>query len=288
MAMVNEISNFAVDKRSYLFLGKPGTKKTRTLRTFRPPTWKPGDPPWAYVFATDKKKEGGMLSLAGDDGIGMEYDVYRDATMRAVTSVLKASPIPPPTASERFVKKFNGWEIDLKNGKPFPYTMVALDSAGGLIEGLYEEILYRERIQNPQASAELKGRTRPSMSEIGDCQWYLLDWVSGLLQLPCIVVVTCHTRMKKDADNNTRIYPDIPGQSIFDNFLGMFDEVYYFEQKPGKDEIVVRTQGTLATPARTSQPVLAAEEVPDFRVWKAKMEHYYSKQLSARKELVDG
>lgn len=257
--------------RSYLFMGKPGTKKTLTLQTFKPDWWTEELPPWAYIFACDRKKEGGMAVLRGIPGI--EYDVYVDAHPRRMVSVRKPAGggLTEPKAIDKFVTKFN--VVDTL--EPFPYYMMALDTISGLITGLYDEMFFKLRAQNPDASKELLARVRPSQGEIGDAQWYVMDYVKAFLQLPCITVVVAHTAFDKDSDGTRRMYPKLPGQAINDDFLSLFDEVYHFEQGPATTEIMARTEGSLSIPARTSQPALDAFEPLDFQVWASKMKGYY-------------
>lgn len=270
------------EKRSYLFMGKPGTRKTLTLQTFMPQEYRQSlqdiDPikqSWAYIYACDRKKDGGMAVLQGVRGI--DYDVFVDRAIRSIVSVKRPRKHQPrePHAIEQFVDQFNKHDELIDKGN-FPYYLVALDSITGLTTGLFEEIMYKKRVDDPETKADLLALLRPSMYEIGDAQWYIMDYVKALLQFPCITVVVAHTAFDKDADGNNRMFPKLPGQKINDDFLSLFDEVYYFEQdKEGTP--MVRTQGTLTIPARTSQPALDTHEPPDYQVWRRKMEAYYVK-----------
>jgi hypothetical protein len=263
------------EKRSYLFMGKPGTQKTLTLRTFMPPEYREGSDDWAYIYACDRKKDGGMAVLRGVKGI--EYDVFVDRSVRSIVSVKRPRKKQPrePVAIEKLVDKFNEHDELIENGT-FPFYMVALDTITGLTTGLFEEIMYKKRVDDPDTKADLLALLRPSMYEIGDAQWYVMDYIKALLQFPCITVVVAHTSYDRDADGANRMFPKLPGQKINDDFLSLFDEVYYFEQKAGETEVQVRTEGTLTIPARTSHPALDTFEPPDYQVWRKKMEAYYA------------
>jgi hypothetical protein len=267
-------------------MGKPGTKKTLTLRTFMPEEYRAGVEQglatlddWAYIYACDRKKDGGMAVLRGVKGI--EHDVFVDRSVRSIVSVKRPRKVQPrePVAIEKLVDKFNEHDSLIENGK-FPFYMVALDTITGLTTGLFEEIMFKKRIDDPEAKADLLALLRPSMYEIGDAQWYVMDYIKALLQFPCITVVVAHTSFDRDGDGNNRMFPKLPGQKINDDFLSLFDEVYYFEQKAGETEVQVRTEGTLTIPARTSQPALNTFEPPDYQVWRKKMEAYYATMLS--------
>jgi hypothetical protein len=249
-------------------MGKPGTKKTLTLRTFCPfPEGEVVDKDWAYIYACDRKKDGGMAVLRGFPGI--EYDVFVDRSVRPIVSVKRPRKVTPrePKAIEMFVDKVYEHDLLIEKGE-FPYYLVALD-------GLFEEIMHKKRVDNPDTTADALAQLRPSMYEIGDAQWYVMDYIKALLQFPCITVVVAHTSYDRDADGNNRMFPKLPGQKINDDFLSLFDEVYYFEQKAGETEVQVRTEGTMTIPARTSQPALDTFEPPDYQVWRKKMEEYY-------------
>jgi hypothetical protein len=83
-------------QRAFCFIGTPGTEKTRTLRTFKPPDWKPGDHPWAYIFAMDRKKDGGMAVLRGVEGI--DYNVFVNPEMHHITALGQKYEYPEPHA----------------------------------------------------------------------------------------------------------------------------------------------------------------------------------------------
>ena len=269
------------EKRSYLFMGKPGTKKTLTLKTFMPQEFRDSVdvvddvPDWAYIYACDRKKDGGMAVLRGVQGI--KYDVFVDRSVRPIVSVKRPRKIIPrePKAIETFVDKVYEHDLLIEKAE-FPYYLVALDTITGLTTGLFEEIMHKKRVDNPDTTADALAQLRPSMYEIGDAQWYVMDYIKALLQFPCITVVVAHTSYDRDADGNNRMFPKLPGQKINDDFLSLFDEVYYFEQKPGETEVQVRTEGTMTIPARTSQPALDTLEVPDYQVWRKKLEAYYA------------
>ncbi len=269
------------EKRSYLFMGKPGTKKTLTLKTFKPQAYKDdmnqdGEAEdWAYIYACDRKKDGGMAVLRGVTGI--KYDVFVDRSIRPIVSVKRPRKVEPrePKSIENFVEKVYEHDKMIENGE-FPYHLVALDTITGLATGLFEEIMFKKRVDDPETKADVLAQLRPSLYEIGDAQWYIMDYIKAILQFPCITVVVAHTAFNKDSDGEIRMFPKLPGQAINDDFLSLFDEVYYFEQKRGETEVQVRTQGTLTIPARTSQPALDTLEVADYQVWRKKMEAYYA------------
>lgn len=257
--------------RSYLFMGKPGTKKTLTLKTFMPEDWTPEKPPWAYIFAFDRKKMGGMAVLQGVPGI--EYDIYVDRLARKVGSLRRTKGDAPlePKAIEQFITKFNHLDDMVVDGT-FYYSLVAIDTVTGMAGALFDEIMYKHRTLNPEVKPELLIRSRPALNEIGDAQWHLMDYVKNVIQLPCTTVVVAHTAFDSDSDGNRRMFPKLPGSAINDDFLSMFDEVYHFESGVGTTDVKVRTAGTLTIPARTSTNALDTLEVPDFKVWKKKME----------------
>lgn len=264
-------------QRSFCFIGMPGTEKTRTLRTFKPPEWKPGDHPWAYVFAMDRKKDGGMTVLRGVEGI--EYDVFVNPEMHKVTSLGAKYEYPEPKALEAVIEKFNKILDLAKDPTTFPYYVVSFDSITGLTDIIFDEIFYKSRNtkMNPKVSAELQARIRPSMSDIGDCQWFLTQYVKAFNQLPCATISVCHQFfVQEDAEGKMKIFPTLPGKKINDMFLGMFDEVFYFESDV-TGNIKVRTKRTLTVPARTSQPALADTEPPDFQTWKRKILAHYER-----------
>ena len=269
------------EKRSYLFMGKPGTKKTLTLKTFMPQEYKDdirqdGEAEdWAYIYACDRKKDGGMAVLRGVPGI--KHDVFVDTSIRPIVSVKRPRKVEPrePKSIERFVDKVYDHDKLIENDQ-FPYHLVALDTITGLATGLFEEIMYKKRVDDPDTKADVLAQLRPSLYEIWDAQWYIMDYIKAILQFPCITVVVAHTAFNKDSDGEIRMFPKLPGQAINDDFLSMFDEVYYFEQKRGETEVQVRTQGTLTIPARTSQPALDTFEPPDYQVWRKKLEEYYA------------
>jgi len=191
--------------RSYCFIGKPGTGKTTCLKTFKPESWKAGDDPWAYVYACDRKKHGGMTVLLDEPGI--EFDVFVNQEARSITSVKTPAKIPEPDALKRFIDKFNLHDA-LADQDILPYAMMAVDSATGFTDIIFEELMYKERMMNPKASAELKGRQRPSLSEIGDCQWYLMQYMKAFLQFPCITVAVCHTAaVQEDLEGQVKFFP---------------------------------------------------------------------------------
>jgi mannose-6-phosphate isomerase-like protein (cupin superfamily) len=266
-------------------MGKPGTKKTLTLRTFMPeeyrdlPSINTTTPDWAYIYACDRKKDGGMAVLRGVPGI--DYDVFVDRAVRPIVSVKRPRKVEPrePKSIEMFVEKVYEHDKMIENGE-FPYHLVALDTITGLATGLFEEIMFKKRVDDPETKADVLAQLRPSLYEIGDAQWYIMDYIKAILQFPCITVVVAHTAFNKDSDGEIRMFPKLPGQAINDDFLSLFDEVYYFEQGRGETEVKVRTEGTLTIPARTSQPALDTLEVPDYQVWRKKMEAYYATMLS--------
>jgi len=272
------------EKRSYLFMGKPGTKKTLTLKTFMPQEYRDVleldvresvPPDWAYVYACDRKKDGGMAVLRGVPGI--THDVFVDRAVRPIVSVKRPRKVEPrePVSIENFVNKVYDHDQLIEKGE-FPYSLVALDTITGLATGLFEEIMFKKRTDDPETTADVLAQLRPSLYEIGDAQWYIMDYIKAILQFPCITVVVAHTAFNKDSDGEIRMFPKLPGQAINDDFLSLFDEVYYFEQKRGETEVQVRTQGTLTIPARTSQPALDVFEPPDYQVWRKKLEAYYA------------
>ena len=272
--------------RSYCFIGKPGTGKTTCLRTFRPSDWTADSDPWAFVYACDRKKHGGMTVLLDEPGI--EFDVFVNQEARKITSVKTPASIPEPDALGRFIDQFNEHDDLIDQGK-FPYSLAALDSATGFADIIFEELMYKERMLNPKASAELKGRQRPALSEIGDCQWYMMQYVKAFLQFPCVSVVVCHTAaVQEDIEGAVKFFPHLPGVKINDQFLAMFDEVYFFEHDK-RSNVVVRTKPTITKPARTSLPLdcLDDMEPPDYQVWKKKMEKTYEHRITTM-EFSDG
>jgi len=261
--------------RSFCFIGMPGTKKTLTLKTFMPPEWKQGDAPWARIFACDRKKDGGMAVLKGVPGI--DYTVHTNAEAHQITSMHDPYAYPEPKALKSFIEEANIVLGQATTGNDFPYYLVAVDTATGLRDIIFDEIFYKSRNpkMNPKVSPELKARIRPSQDDIGNCQWYMMQYIKAINQLPCVTVVVCHQYfIQEDTEGKMKIFPDLPGKKINDAFLSMFDEVFYFEADP-RGEIKVRTQRNLTVPARTSQPALADIEVPDYQVWKRKILKYY-------------
>jgi hypothetical protein len=262
-------------RRAFCFIGMPGTEKTLTLRTFKPPEWKEGDHPWARIFACDRKKEGGMTVLRGVPGI--EYTVHLNPEAHNITSMHKPYEYPEPKALGEFIEAANK-VLDLgRDPDSFPYYLVVLDTATGLRDIIFDEIFYKSRNpkMNPKVSAELRARIRPSMDDIGNCQWFMMQYVKAINQLPCVTVVVCHQFfVQEDAEGKMKIFPDLPGRKINDAFLSLFDEVFYFEADP-RGVIKVRTKRTLTIPARTSQPALAETEPPDYQEWKRKIMAYY-------------
>lgn len=264
-------------QRSFCFIGTPGTEKTRTLRTFKPPEWKPGDHPWAYIFAMDRKKDGGMAVLRGVEGI--EYDVFVNPEMHHITSLTEKYEYPEPKALEGVIDRFNSIMDLAKDPQTFPYYLVAFDTATGLADIIFDEIFYKTRTKkmNPKVSAELQARIRPSMDDIGNCQWFLMQYVKALNQLPCATVTVCHQYfVQEDVEGKMKIFPQLPGKKINDAFLGLFDEVFFFSSD-NTGQVKVHTKKTLTQPSRTSQPALAQVEVPDYQVWKRKIEAYYDR-----------
>ena len=262
-------------QRSFCFIGMPGTEKTRTLRTFKPPDWKPGDHPWAYIFAMDRKKDGGMAVLRNVEGI--DYNVFVNPEMHHITSLTEKYEYPEPFALGAVITKFNEILDLAKDPENFPYYLVAFDTVTGLTDIIFDEIFYKSRSKkmNPKVSAELQARIRPSMDDIGNCQWFLTQYVKALNQLPCVTVSVCHQYfIQEDAEGKMKIFPSLPGKKINDLFLGMFDEVFYFESGL-TGQINVRTKKSLTIPARTSQPALADPEVADYQVWRAKILRHY-------------
>ena len=265
-------------QRSFCFIGKPGTQKTLTLRTFIPPEWKDGDEPWARIFACDRKKDGGMAVLKGVPGI--KYTVHTNAAAQTIPSLGKPVTYAEPKALAEFIEEAN---IVLGQGNTsgdFPYYLVAVDTATGLRDIIFDEIFYKSRnpSMNPKVSAELRARIRPSQDDIGNCQWFMMQYIKAINQLPCVTVVVCHQYfIQEDVEGKMKIFPDLPGKKINDAFLSMFDEVFYFEADP-RGEIKVRTKGTLTIPARTSQPALSEIEPADYQTWKRKILAYYDKK----------
>lgn len=262
-------------QRAWCFIGTPGTEKTRTLRTFKPPDWKPGDHPWAYVFACDRKKDGGMAVLRGVEGI--DYGVFVNPEMHAITSMREQYEYPEPKALENFITQFNALLDMARDPDTFPYYVVSIDTVSGLTDLIYDELMFktRNRTQNPKVSAELRARVRPSMSDIGDCQHFLMQYLKALIQLPCITLAVCHQYfVQEDIEKRMKYFPTLPGQKINDAFLSMFDEVVFF-QRNMSGVLEVLTQPTLQHPARTSQPALAPKEKPDYQVWAGKIQKYY-------------
>lgn len=265
--------------RSYCIIGKPGTGKTTSLKTFRPEDWTADKDPWAYVYACDRKKHGGMTVLL--DEPGMEFGVFVNQEARMISSVKTPSKIPEPHALSAFITQFNEHD-ELAEKGALNYAMMSIDTASGFTDIIFEELMYKERTLNPAASAELKGRQRPSLSEIGDCQWYLMQYIKAFLQFPCITVVVCHTAgVQEDLEGKVKFFPHLPGVKINDPFLAMFDEVYFFEHD-NKGNVVVRTRPTITKPARTSLPLDCLKELeePDYQVWKAKMEKLYEHRIT--------
>jgi hypothetical protein len=154
---------------------------------------------------------------------------------------------------------------------------VAFDTATGLADIIFDEIFYKSRTKkmNPKVSAELQARIRPSMDDIGNCQWFMMQYCKALNQLPCATVTVCHQYfVQEDVEGKMKIFPQLPGKKINDSFLGLFDEVFFFEANPS-GLIQVKTKKTLTQPARTSQPALADVEVPNFQIWKKKITEHY-------------
>lgn len=264
-------------QRAFCFIGTPGTEKTRTLRTFKPPEWKPGDHPWAYIFAMDRKKDGGMAVLRGVEGI--DYNVFVNPEMHHITSLSEAYDYPEPHALGAVIEKFNEIMDMAKDPDNFPYYLVAFDTATGLSDIIFDEIFYKSRNikMNPKASAELRARIRPSMDDIGNCQWFMMQYTKALNQLPCATVTVCHQYfVQENVEGKMKIFPQLPGKKINDSFLGLFDEVFFFDASP-TGQIQVKTKKTLTAPARTSQPALADIEVPNFQMWKRKIMDHYAK-----------
>jgi len=271
--------------RSYCFIGKPGLGKTTCLKTFRPEDWTADDDPWAFVYACDRKKHGGMTVLLDEPGI--EFGVFVNQEARAITSVKTPSKIPEPHALSEFIDQFNEHDDHISTGK-LEYAMMAIDSATGFADIIFEELMYKERQLNPKASVELKGRQRPSLSEIGDCQWYIMQYIKAFLQFPCVSIVVCHTAaVQEDLEGAVKFFPHLPGVKINDQFLAMFDEVYFFEHDK-RGNVVVRTRPSITKPARTSLPqgCLKELEEPDYQVWKEKMENLYKHRIT-RMEFSD-
>lgn len=271
-AKIHQLDEFL--QRAYCFIGTPGTEKTRTLRTFKPAEWQEGDHPWMYVFACDRKKDGGMSVLKGIPGI--EYDVYVNPEMHKIPAMGSRYEFPEPYALGHLIEKFNAIMDLARDPDTFPYTVVAMDTATGLRDIIFDEIFYKSRNKkmNPKVKPELQARIRPSMDDIGNCQWYMMQYIKALNQLPCATVTVCHQYfVQEDMEGKMKIFPQLPGKKINDDFLGLFDEVLYFSNKIG-GQIEVQTQRTLTIPARTSQPALAPVEVPDFQVWAEKMLRY--------------
>ena len=264
-------------QRAFCFIGTPGTEKTRTLRTFKPPDWKPGDHPWAYIFAMDRKKDGGMAVLRGVEGI--EYNVFANPEMHHITSLGDQYEYPEPFALGAVIEKFNEIMDLAKDPDNFPYYLVAFDTATGLADIIFDEIFYKSRNKkmNPKASAELRARIRPSMDDIGNCQWFLMQYCKALNQLPCATVTVCHQYfVQEDVEGKMKIFPQLPGKKINDAFLGLFDEVFFFDPTP-QGAVQIKTKKTLTCPARTSQPALADIEVPNYQIWKRKIMAHYEK-----------
>jgi hypothetical protein len=265
-------------QRAFCFIGPPGTKKTLTLRTFMPPEWKEGDHPWARIFACDRKKDGGMTVLRGVKGI--DYTVHVNSEAHQITSMHTPYTYPEPKALADFIEEANVVLGQGTSNTDFPYYLVALDTASGLRDIIFDEIFYKSRNpkMNPKVSAELRARIRPSQDDIGNCQWFMMQYVKALNQLPCVTVVVCHQYfVQEDIEGKMKIFPDLPGKKINDAFLSMFDEVFFFEAD-AKGEVKVRTRKTLTFPARTSQPALDTLESADYQVWKRKIMAYYEKQ----------
>jgi len=265
------------EQRSYCFMGKPGTMKTLTLSTFRPLDWKEDGSPWAYIFACDRKKHGGLSVLMPDKIKGIDYDIYVSSDVKKVTSVSRAAKMQEPKILNKWIEKYE--ELDrLAEEGSFPYSMVALDTATGFQDLIWDEIFYARRVLDPKASPERKGRSTPAMDEYGDAQWYFISYIKALTQLPCITIVVCHTKMQEDSDGRLRYLPNLPGRAIIDEFLAMFDEVYYFEQKPGASAVEVRTTGTLSVPARTSLGFMPSVVKPDYKEWRKVMSRHFTTQ----------
>lgn len=161
-----------------------------------------------------------------------------------------------PEGYDRTVKATNEL-IALKATTDFPYDLVVLDSITTLVDHMEMLILYQHKTSLIQETLyEVIKRN-------------LRTFVSGLLQLPCDIIVIGHSKHidKKDRDGKTidnRFVPMITG-SYASVICKEFSEAYFFTGRMGNGKWYVQTApSSRVESARTAKGLDFEQEIlPD-------------------------
>ena len=267
-------------------VGAPGSGKTHCLSTFRPPEWKPGDPPWMYLMACDRKNQGGaeILMKRGRDGLpigaGIEVGIFTDAITDPPDTVDQKAP---PQAFNQFIAQLKLFGKQLK-ADAFPYRVVAIDSFTGLWDSLTLMICHR-RIR--RAIQKGKDKTKLELQRVGLEQGDYLEafnWVNHFfrpfVKMPCIKVVTFHRRFRYRSQRNRftgaieeipdGVTPLIMGKQFPDDLIGSFEYVFYFAEEPERDgSRTVHTVYSRNTPAKVGIGEFPRKCPADWQVWQS-------------------
>lgn len=142
---------------------------------------------------------------------------------------------------------------DLQHAKkPLPFNTLVVDSLTTLVNAILEDYKKVSQLGIKRALADVN-----AMQDYQLLQIHLTQIITGLLSLPCNVVIIGHTQLEKDeATGAMKNNILMPGQLAYK--LPIFFEEVYLAKINAKGERVLQTQSDSRTSLR-SQRKLAAE-----------------------------